>query len=145
MNHIMNICSARLSRFYSFALFFLLIGSQSAFAHARLIKSNPSNTERLEMSPARIDLWFNELLDDGFNSIEVFPLDELNQPKRTNFAMGNPAVDPKDRTHLSIAVEPLKPGSYIVSYRVLSRDGHTAPGRISFHVAPATAPKSEGH
>ena len=111
MNHIMNMCSARRLRCYSFALLLLLIGSQSAFAHARLIKSAPANTERLEASPAKIDLWFNELLDDGFNFIEVFPLDELNLPKRTNFTVGEALVDTKDRTHLSIAVKPLKPGS----------------------------------
>jgi methionine-rich copper-binding protein CopC len=43
-------------------------------------------------------------------------------------------VDPKDRTHLMVKVGALKPGDYVVDWRVLSRDGHSAPGRITFTV-----------
>lgn len=115
----------------------LLLATGSASAHARLIKSAPANKAALTNAPVLIELWFNELLDDGFNAIEVFPLTELNQTKRQNLARGVPQVDPKDRTHLTIELGALTPGSYLISYRVLSRDGHTAPGRLSFFLGDA--------
>ncbi len=37
-----------------------------------------------------------------------------------------PKLDGKDRTHLSIAVDALPPGEYVVEWSVLSLDGHTA-------------------
>ena len=53
------------------AVLFFLTGTFSGWAHAQLIKSDPPDKAELNESPARVDLWFNELLDDDFNSIEV--------------------------------------------------------------------------
>jgi len=116
------------------AILFFLAGTSYGWAHAQLIKSNPPDKAELRESPARIDLWFNELLDENFNSIEIIPAAELSAQKHSNFAKGKPKVDPADRTHLTVAVAELKPGKYVIQYRVLSRDGHTAPGRITFQV-----------
>jgi methionine-rich copper-binding protein CopC len=117
-----------------FVILFFLAGTFSAGAHAQLIKSNPSDRAELQESPTRIELWFNELLDEHFNSIEVIPAAELSAEKHSNFAKGKPKVDVGDRTHLTVPVAEMKPGKYVVQYRVLSRDGHTAPGRITFHI-----------
>lgn len=111
-----------------------LIGPHQAHAHARLIRAQPSDHAQLSQSPARIELWFNELLDDGFNTVEVFPAAELDTA-RTNRVTGSPALDARDRTHLTVAVQPLQPGEYVVEWRVLSRDGHSAPGRLRFRVS----------
>ncbi len=119
----------------SAAVLLWLAGVDSAFAHARLVKSDPADKAVLKAAPGRIDLWFNELLDEGFNSIEVFPASELTAATHTNLALDKPKVDPKDATHLFIGLPSLKPGEYSVQYRVLSRDGHTAPGRITFQVS----------
>lgn len=116
------------------AVLFFLTGIFSSWAHAQLIKSNPRDKAELNESPSRVDLWFNELLDNNFNSIEIIPAGELSAPKHSNLAKGKPEVDPADRTHLTVTVTPLKPGRYVIQYRVLSRDGHTAPGRISFQL-----------
>ena len=118
-------------------VFLLLLTAHTAHAHARLLKSFPADQADLAQTPARVELWFNELLDDGFNTIEVYPASELVKSKHTKFAEGSPAVDATDRTHLTINLESLAPGSYIIEYRVLSRDGHTAPGRFSFRVLEA--------
>jgi len=112
----------------------VLLGVITAFAHAQLLHSKPDDKAKLENTPARVDLWFNELLDEGFNTIEVYPVEELNSETHTNLADRPPRVDPQDKTHLSATLHPLRPGKYIVDYRVLSRDGHTAPGRITFIV-----------
>jgi methionine-rich copper-binding protein CopC len=117
------------------AVILCLLGTNSALAHAQLIKSNPPDKAALHQAPVQVDLWFNELLDDGFNTIEIFPAAELSDKKHSNLAKGQPKVDPKDRTHLTVAVSALKPGKYVIQYRVLSRDGHSAPGRLTFQVS----------
>jgi copper resistance protein C len=120
---------------------FILLTLLSAFAcapdglaHARMIRSIPQKNAELSGIPKQIELWFNELLDDGFNSVEVFTAAELTSEHHTNLASEKAVVDPKDRTHLTVKLGPLSPGEYVVQWRVLSRDGHTAPGRLTFSV-----------
>jgi methionine-rich copper-binding protein CopC len=117
----------------------LCFATSSAQAHARLTKSLPDSGVTLAASPARIDLWYNELLDGGdFNSITVFPSAQGTVATHTDLTAGKPTVDAKEPTHLSITLQPLPPGEYTVEWRVLSLDGHTAPGRFKFKVV---APK----
>jgi methionine-rich copper-binding protein CopC len=99
-----------------------------------LVRSNPVDKAQLEKAPAVIEMWFNELLDEGFHQVSIFPAKEIALKQRSNLAKGKPAVDPKDRTKLSVEVQALTPGEYMVEYRVLSRDGHSAPGRFTFRV-----------
>jgi methionine-rich copper-binding protein CopC len=112
----------------------LLISTHSAMAHAQLIKSSPPDKAQLKAAPQRVELWFNELLEQGFNSVEVIPAAELSNKDHSNLAAGQPKVDPKDKTHLSVELSILKPGKYVIQYRVLSRDGHSAPGRLTFEI-----------
>lgn len=114
----------------------LLIGAlpSSAWAHARMIRSEPAKDAEVTAAPERVNLWFNELLEDGFNTITVFPAKELTEKKRSNLVTEKPRVNPKDRTQLSVKLAPLPPGEYILEWRVLSRDGHSAPGRLTFRV-----------
>ena len=112
----------------------LLSVAPAALAHARVLRSSPAKGELLPQPPRQIDLWFNELLDEGFNAIEIFAASEVAAPKRVNLAGEKPSVDPRDRTHLSLKIAPLPPGEYVVEWRVLSRDGHSAPGRFTFRI-----------
>lgn len=114
---------------------FLMALEASSFAHARLVRSTPAKGEALARPPEQIELWFNELLDEGFNSLEIFAVSEAAGTKRANLAKGKPAVNRRDRTHLISKTEPLAPGEYVVEWRVLSRDGHSAPGRFTFRIS----------
>ncbi len=107
-----------------------------ALAHARMIRSSPT-ADGVSESPAVIELWFNELLDNGFNSIIVYPAADASAQTHTSLTQGDAKVDPKDKTHLTVAVKPLPPGEYMVEWRVLSVDGHSAPGRFKFRVIAA--------
>ncbi len=109
-------------------------GAHQAHAHARVVRTQPPNQARLAAPPQQIELWFDELLDDGFNSVEVFPASELTRGTRTNRARGLPHLDAQDHTHVIVPVQSLPAGEYVVEWRVLSRDGHSAPGRVRFHV-----------
>lgn len=115
----------------------MLAAAPAAHAHARLVKSSPAKGAEIAVAPTQLDLWFNELLEDGFNTVEVFPAADLAAAKRSNLAEGKVTVDPKDRTHLWVQLGKLAPGDYVVEWRVLSRDGHSAPGRITFSVKGA--------
>jgi methionine-rich copper-binding protein CopC len=115
----------------------VLVAPFSALAHARLERSTPTDKSKLTESPKQIDLWFSELLDAAkFDTVVIYSSAELKATTHTNLALGDPTVDPKDQTHLTVMVKPLPPGDYTVDWRVLSQDGHSAPGRFSFHVLP---------
>lgn len=116
------------------SLGFLFVLAPRAEAHAHLVKSMPEKGAVLAKGPGQIDLWFNELLEDGFNTVLVYPSSELGKDNPASLTEGKVMVDPKDRTHLMVKVGTLKPGDYVVDWRVLSRDGHSAPGRITFAV-----------
>jgi methionine-rich copper-binding protein CopC len=124
----------RTSRTFFLFLSLIIAAAPGAWAHARLIRAEPGKGATVS-APKQIDLWFNELLEDGFNTVTVFPEAELSSgEKHSNLTNGKPMVDGKDRTHLSVKLNPLAPGEYVVEWRVLSRDGHSAPGRSTFHV-----------
>jgi len=135
-----TIVSPKLTRpFVLFAFRIALALPPAAFAHAKLMKSTPADKSTVAEAPKTIDLWFDELLDAKFNSIEVYASSEVSSKKRTNLAEKDAKVDEKDKTHLTVALKAaLAPGDYTVEWRVLSRDGHSAPGKFVFKVA---APK----
>jgi methionine-rich copper-binding protein CopC len=118
-------------------LFFILAFGlpHEARAHASLVRAQPAPGSTVQ-APAQIDLWFNELLEEGFNSVAIIPAEELNlnPGAQFNLALGVPTVDPQDHTHLRVELAPLPAGDYVVEWRVLSRDGHTATGRFGFRV-----------
>lgn len=105
-----------------------------AWAHARLVRAEPKSGAAVTPAPNQIDLWFNELLEEGFNTVTVFPVADLAAEKKHNFVKGKPVVDPRDHTHLIINLAPMGTGEFIIEWRVLSRDGHSAPGRSRFTV-----------
>jgi copper resistance protein C len=114
--------------------FLCLICPLPTQAHARLIRSSPASGAQLAAPPERIDLWFSELLEDGFNAVEVVRTADLAAATRTNLVQGPPTVDRDDRTHLVAPVQRLASGSYAVEWRVLSRDGHSATGRFTIQI-----------
>jgi len=99
-----------------------------ALAHAKLIRARPNAFETLAETPASVELWFNERLEDEFNSIEV--VDSAGRMVEE----GHARVNPQDRTNLRARINTLPPGSYVVRWKILSVDGHTARGRFIFSV-----------
>jgi methionine-rich copper-binding protein CopC len=99
-----------------------------ALAHAKLIRSRPDGSETLAEPPESVELWFNERLEDEFNSIEV--ADSAGRRVED----GHARVHRRDRTHLGVRLRRLTRGQYVVHWRILSVDGHTARGRFIFSV-----------
>ena len=116
----------------------LLTGATSAHAHARLERSLPAADAVLSTPPTAVELWFNELLDDEFNDIAVFRAGRDGAPAdQTNLATAKPRVDDADRTRLTAPLAELASGAYVIQWKVLSRDGHSARGRVLFRVGAA--------
>jgi copper transport protein len=102
---------------------------RSASAHASLVGSQPAEGAVLAEAPATLGLSFNE---------PVSPL-VVRLIGPTGEAL-TAAVKAENST-LTIVPPPLRPGSYVLSWRVISADGHPVGGAVLFSVgAPSLSP-----
>ena len=72
-------------------------------------------------------LWFTEKLEPAFSTAEVRNAQGAVQS-------GKAQVDGSDRTELRVPLKALPPGTYLVSWRVLSVDTHRTQGTFRFTV-----------
>ncbi|NEW08159.1 copper resistance protein CopC [Paenibacillus sp. SYP-B3998] len=98
-----------------------VIAPQTASAHASLVQATPEADSKLEESPAGVSVTFNERLDAGLFYIKVFDHtgDEVTRNKAQMNAQEN-GVD--------LALPKLPEGIYLISYHVISADGHPVGG-----------------
>ncbi len=101
-----------------------------AHAHAFLDHAMPAVGSAVHGAPAQIKLWFTERLEPAFTTMQV--LDRSG--KRVD--KGDPQVDGADAALLLVSVPPLAPGTYRVTWRVLSVDTHVSEGDFTFDVTP---------
>jgi methionine-rich copper-binding protein CopC len=112
-----------------------LAAPQGALAHARLVKSEPARRAALTRPPARVRLWFNERLEPAFCRAT------LAETGGKSVETAPATVSADDPKRLDVNVPVLAPGEYVVSYEVLSVDGHTVRSSFTFKIRPgATAP-----
>lgn len=106
----------------------LILASSTLWAHAYLVKSVPAQRAVLHRAPAKIQLWFNERLEPQYSSLSLSDVD--GKPVET----GKAEVSSEDPKQLSAPIRTLKPGRYLIKYRVLSVDGHIVQDQFSFTV-----------
>lgn len=103
--------------------------SDTAEAHAILVRSLPEGGAELASPPAVINLWFSEPLEPAASSFELLASDGSALPVEAI------AVDGGDPYHLSGVPPTLAPGFYTVVYaNVSTADGHPWTGAFSFAV-----------
>ena len=98
-------------------------------AHAELVQTTPANGQRLDAAPSQVTLIFSEsvnLLDDGISL--------LNSDGAT-VSTPDPTVD--GHTVTWPMPKHLRTGPYVVTWRVISADGHPVEGAFSFGVGAA--------
>ena len=100
----------------------------SAAAHAFLDHASPAVGSAMPTAPPRVTIWFTQNLEPAFSSITV-----------TNAAgqrvdLGNVQVPPGHPDQLQVGVRPLAPGTYTVSWHVVSVDTHPTQGTFTFQV-----------
>ncbi|CDX20250.1 putative copper resistance protein D [Mesorhizobium sp. ORS 3324] len=115
------------------ALMALLVLPCRAFAHAALVATDPADGAVLGQSPERFSLTFNE---------PVSPLVlALVRPDGTQLSLTSFRL--KDQTVEIDNPEALKSGTHVLSWRVISQDGHPVGGSALFSVgAPSAAPEA---
>ncbi|OXM85373.1 hypothetical protein CF651_17195 [Paenibacillus rigui] len=96
-------------------------------AHATLVESVPAANAELDQAPSQVVLTFNERLEDGAFYIRV--LDTNKKPVTAAKAELN-----ANHTALQLHLPSLAKGNYLVTYHVISADGHPIDGTYLFAV-----------
>jgi methionine-rich copper-binding protein CopC len=102
----------------------------AAALHLRLVKSTPRDGEVVTTVPTEIRLWFSQKPEVGLTSIKLMREDS------TTVDVGK-VVRADDTLSVKVPLEKaLVPGTYIVSWRTVSRDGHRVRGLYHFNMVP---------
>jgi len=102
----------------------------SALGHAFLDHASPAVGSSVPGSPAVVALWFTQDLEPAFSAMTV--TNEAGQ----RVDLGNVQVPRDGLAELQIGVKPLAPGTYLVSWHVVSVDTHPTEGSFTFEVKP---------
>jgi copper resistance protein C len=100
----------------------------AAQAHAFLDHASPAVGSAVPAAPAAITLWFTQDLEPAFSSVTV-----TNQTGQ-RVDLGNVQVPQGAPAQLQVGLRPLPPGTYTVSWRVVSVDTHPTEGRFQFTI-----------
>jgi copper resistance protein C len=98
-----------------------------ALAHAMLDHAIPRVGSTVATAPKELTLWFTEKLEPAFSIAEVRNTQGAVQSAKAY-------VDGRDRTELHVPLKALPPGTYLVTWRVLSVDTHRTQGTFRFTV-----------
>lgn len=113
-------------------LLLMLGGAAPALAHAQLESSSPDDGTVVEHAPGTATLTFDE---------HVRPIEgetHLTRPDGTSTTL---EAHSRDDDVLAALPSDLPDGSYVLTYRVVSADGHPVSGTLDFSVgAPSTIP-----
>ncbi|WP_027780049.1 copper resistance CopC family protein [Paraburkholderia caledonica] len=123
MKHILN---ARLLRVLSAVL--ALATAPLAYAHAYPIRQAPSAGSTAAASQKDVAIDFDDELEPAFSSISV------TDAQGKSVVRDKAVVDPTNAKHMSVALNPLSPGVYAVSWVAVAADGHRTQGHYSFTV-----------
>jgi methionine-rich copper-binding protein CopC len=102
--------------------------SPSARAHAFLDHASPAVGSSVPTAPPVVTLWFTQDLEPAFSDVTV--TNEAGQ----RVDLGNARIPQGSPAELQIALKPLPPGTYLVSWHVVSVDTHPTEGTFTFDV-----------
>ena len=107
----------------------LVIGAAPSLeAHAFLDHASPAVGSSVPASPLLVTLWFTQDLEPAFSCVTVTnEAGERVDLGNNQIAQGSPA-------ELQIGLKPLPPGTYLVSWHVVSVDTHPTEGTFTFEV-----------
>jgi copper resistance protein C len=108
------------------ALFWAL--QSQAWAHAFLDHADPKVGSTVTNSPTVIKIWYTQELEPAFSSIEV--KNALGKELDKN----DVHVSKKDKTLLEVSLPKLPPGTYTVTWHVVSVDTHRTQGSFEFTI-----------
>jgi copper resistance protein C len=100
----------------------------AAQAHAILDHASPGVGSTVAAAPPVVSLSFTQELEPAFSSVTI--TDASGQ----RVDLGNAQVPPGAPAELRVGLRPLPPGTYTVSWRVVSVDTHPTEGRFQFTI-----------
>ena len=103
----------------------LLLAAGQASAHAFLDHAEPRVGNKVAAAPREVTLWFTQKLEPAFSSVTV------TDPAGQRVDTGKARVS---GNQMSVSLRPGGPGTYHVTWRVLSVDTHTTDGNFTFQV-----------
>jgi methionine-rich copper-binding protein CopC len=111
------------------AAFLCAFATTAALAHAFLDKAIPAVGSTVNGSPKELQLTFTEGVVPAFSGVHISVAGGAAVPA------GKPTLGPANTLHVRLG-RPLKPGTYEVSWHVVSVDTHHTSGTYRFTVAP---------
>jgi hypothetical protein len=102
----------------------------SARAHAFLDHASPAVGSSVPAAPPIVTLWFTQDLEPAFSSVTV--TNEAGQ----QVDLGKAQIPQGSPGELQIGLKPLPPGTYLVSWHVVSVDTHPTEGTFTFEIKP---------
>ncbi|MBA2400407.1 MAG: copper resistance protein CopC/CopD, partial [Bradyrhizobium sp.] len=110
------------------ALLLALCLATDAFAHASLVSAEPADGSVVAGSPKTLQLQFNESVSPAVVSL----IDATGKTRAVT-------VRAVDQSVVIVLPDDLPPGTQVVSYRVVSQDGHPVAGSLVFSIGAVTA------
>ena len=110
------------------AIAFLCALPEASWGHAFPDHSDPKVGSTVSGSPSQVRMWFDSDLEPAFSKLMVHNADNKMIDKRDS------RVGPADPKLLQVSVPPLPPGTYLVIWKVVARDGHRTNGQFSFTI-----------
>ncbi len=111
----------------------LTLAAIPAQAHSELVSSSPTEGQALDGAPAQVELTFNEEISDA-------GLQVVAQGPQGAVSLGTPQLAGPKVTVPWPQTAPA--GSYTLSYRVVSADGHPIDGSLAFSYGAGAAGSS---
>ena len=106
---------------------FALAGTP-AQAHAFLDHAIPAVGSSVPTAPATVSIWYTQDLEPAFSGVTV--TDAAGQ----RVDLGNIQIPQGQPNELQIGLKPLPPGTYKVTWHVVSVDTHPTQGKFEFTV-----------
>jgi copper transport protein len=108
----------------------LLAAAPGAWAHASLLATSPTASRIAPHGIGQVGLTFSEAVAPRFAAISI------TDKKGRQVGTGAPARSPANPRTLTRSVKRLRPGWYLVYWRVVSADGHPVRGAFTFAIGP---------
>ena len=122
----------RLAAVAALALGGALVPASPAAAHALLLRTEPAPQTTVKTAPSAVKLFFSEPVEVTFGAIRVFDVDGKRVDPGTIHRVG-------DGTEVDVPLSGIKDGTYTVTWRAVSADGHPVQGGFTFYVGnPST-------
>jgi methionine-rich copper-binding protein CopC len=106
----------------------IALGAGEASAHAFLDHAVPPVGATVTPSPTTLQLFFSEPIEPLFSTVEIATA------TGSRIMTGAAAIDPRNPAALVLALPPLAPGRYRVTWHIVSIDTHRTEGSYEFSV-----------